>query len=108
MLSDQWTVFLILGATLALFIWNRLRFDIVAMLALLAIAVSGLVAPDQLFAGFGHPAVITVAAVLVISQGLVNGGVVDAVARLLGKVGRNAVLQVITLRSEERRVGKEC
>lgn len=40
---------------------------------------------------------ITVAAVLVISQGLVNGGVVDAVARLLGKVGRNAVLQVITL-----------
>lgn len=97
MLSDQWTVFLILGATLALFIWNRLRFDIVAMLALLAVAVSGLVAPDQLFAGFGHPAVITVAAVLVISQGLVNGGVVDAVARLLGKVGRNAVLQVITL-----------
>jgi di/tricarboxylate transporter len=97
MLSDQWTVFLILGATLALFIWNRLRFDIVAMLALLAVAVTGLVAPDQLFAGFGHPAVITVAAVLVISQGLVNGGVVDAVARLLGKIGRNAVLQVITL-----------
>ncbi|MDX5440887.1 MAG: anion permease [Alteromonadaceae bacterium] len=95
--ADQWTVFAILGTTLALFIWNRLRFDIVAMLALLAVAVSGLVAPDQLFAGFGHPAVITVAAVLVISQGLVNGGVVDAVARLLGKVGRNAVLQVITL-----------
>lgn len=97
MLTDQWTVFLILGLTLALFIWNRLRFDIVAMLALLAVAVTGLVAPDQLFSGFGHPAVITVAAVLVISQGLVNGGVVDAVARLLGKVGRNAVLQVITL-----------
>lgn len=97
MLSDQWTVFLILGTTLALFIWNRLRFDIVAMLALLAVAVTGLVVPDQLFAGFGHPAVITVAAVLVISQGLVNGGVVDAVARLLDKVGRNAVLQVITL-----------
>ncbi len=97
MLTDQWTVFLILGLTLALFVWNRLRFDVVAMLALLAVAVTGLVAPDQLFSGFGHPAVITVAAVLVISQGLVNGGVVDAVARLLGKVGRNAVLQVITL-----------
>jgi len=97
MLTDQWTVFLILGLTLVLFIWNRLRFDVVAMLALLAVAVTGLVAPDQLFSGFGHPAVITVAAVLVISQGLVNGGVVDAVARLLGKVGRNAVLQVITL-----------
>ncbi|PSF08966.1 SLC13 family permease [Marinobacter halophilus] len=97
MLSDQWIVFLILGLTLALFVWNRLRFDVVAMLALLAVALTGLVESDQLFAGFGHPAVITVAAVLVISQGLVNGGVVDAVARLLGKVGRNAMLQVITL-----------
>lgn len=97
MFSDQWTVFLILGLTLALFVWNRLRFDVVAMLALLAVALTGLVESDQLFAGFGHPAVITVAAVLVISQGLVNGGVVDAVARLLGKVGHNAILQVITL-----------
>ena len=97
MISDQWTVFLILGLTLALFVWNRLRFDVVAMLALLAVALTGLVDSEQLFAGFGHPAVITVAAVLVISQGLVNGGVVDVVARLLGKVGHNAVLQVITL-----------
>ena len=97
MLSDQSIVFLVLGVTLGLFVWNRLRFDVVSMLALLAVAMAGLVPSDQLFAGFGHPAVITVAAVLVISQGLVNGGVVDAVARLLGKVGRNAVLQVITL-----------
>src|SRR5690554_813343 len=97
MLSDQWIVFLVLGITLGLFVWNRLRFDVVSMLALLTVAMAGLVPSDQLFAGFGHPAVITVAAVLVISQGLVNGGVVDAVARLLGKVGRNAVLQVIIL-----------
>jgi len=97
MLSDQWMIFLILGVTLALFVWNRIRFDVVAMLALLAVSVTGLVPGDRLFAGFGHPAVITVAAVLVISQGLVNGGVVDAVARLLAKVGHNAVLQVVTL-----------
>jgi len=96
-LHDQWIVFGVLTVTLGLFVWNRLRFDIVAMLALLAVAVAGLVPIDQLFSGFGHPAVITVAAVLVISQGLVIGGVVDAVARLLGKVGHNAVLQVITL-----------
>lgn len=67
MLSEQWLVFLILGITLGLFVWNRLRFDVVAMLALLAVAVAGLVPADELFAGFGHPAVITVAAVLVIS-----------------------------------------
>ncbi|MBR9871948.1 MAG: SLC13 family permease [Gammaproteobacteria bacterium] len=94
---EQGTVFLVLGITLAMFVWNRLRFDVVAMLALLAIAVAGLVPSADLFAGFGHPAVITVAAVLVISQGLVNSGFVDAIAKLLGRVGQNAVLQVITL-----------
>lgn len=97
MVADQWIVFTVLLVTLAAFIWNRLRFDVVAMLALLAVAIAGLVPVDSVFAGFGHPAVITVAAVLVISQGLVNGGVVDEVARLLARAGNNAVLQVLTL-----------
>jgi len=94
---EQGIVFAVLGATLGLFIWNRLRFDVVSMLALLAVAVAGLVPADNLFSGFGHPAVITVAAVLVISQGLVNGGVVDNIAKLLGKVGHRPTLQVLML-----------
>lgn len=97
MTADQGIVFAVLAATLALFVWNRIRFDLVAMLALLAVAVAGLVPSDELFSGFGHPAVITVAAVLVISQGLVNAGVVDSIAKVLGKVGHNATVQVITL-----------
>ena len=96
---DQGIVFAVLGMTLALFIWNRLRFDVVSMLALLAMAFTGLVPADELFSGFGHPAVITVAAVLVISQGLVNGGVVDAIAHLLGRIGHRPTLQVLTLTS---------
>ncbi|MDO6441341.1 SLC13 family permease [Marinobacter sp. 2_MG-2023] len=94
---EQGIVFAVLGITLAMFVWNRLRFDVVAMLALLAVAITGLVPTEELFAGFGHPAVITVAAVLVISQGLVNGGVVDNIARLLGKIGHRPTLQVLTL-----------
>lgn len=97
MTTEQGIVFAVLAATLALFIWNRLRFDVVAMLALLAIAITGLIPTEDLFAGFGHPAVVTVAAVLVISQGLVNGGVVDNIARLLGKVGHRPTLQILTL-----------
>ncbi|MGX1202565.1 SLC13 family permease [Marinobacter sp. MBR-105] len=97
MVADQWIVFAVLFVTLAAFIWNRLRFDVVAMLALLAVAIAGLVPVDSVFSGFGHPAVITVAAVLVISQGLVNGGVVDQVARLLARAGNNAMIQVLTL-----------
>lgn len=96
---EQGIVFSVLGITLAMFVWNRVRFDVVAMLALLAVAIAGLVPTEELFAGFGHPAVITVAAVLVISQGLVNGGVVDNIARLLGKIGHRPTLQVLTLTS---------
>ncbi|MCG2579562.1 MAG: anion permease [Marinobacter sp.] len=97
MTTEQGMVFGILTATLGLFIWNRLRFDVVSMLALIAIALTGLVPSGELFAGFGHPAVVTVAAVLVISQGLVNGGVVDSIARLLGRVGHRPTLQVLML-----------
>ncbi|MFW5824876.1 MAG: SLC13 family permease, partial [Marinobacter sp.] len=97
MTTDQSLVFAVLLATLGLFIWNRIRFDLVAMLALLAVAVTGLVPSGELFMGFGHPAVITVAAVLVISQGLVNAGVVDSIAGVLGRVGDRPAVQVATL-----------
>lgn len=97
MTTEQGIVFAVLAATLGLFVWNRLRFDVVSMLALLAVAIAGLVPSDELFAGFGHPAVVTVAAVLVISRGLVNGGVVDNIARLLGRVGHRPTLQVFML-----------
>ncbi|MFC4260702.1 SLC13 family permease [Marinobacter lacisalsi] len=97
MTTDQGIVFAVLLTTLGLFVWNRIRFDLVAMLALLAVAVAGLVPTNELFAGFGHPAVITVAAVLVISQGLVNAGVVDSIAQVLGRVGDRPAVQVATL-----------
>ena len=96
---SQAIVFSILGIALVLFVWNRIRFDLVALMALLAVAIAGIMPADQLFDGFGHPAVVTVAAVLVISQGLVNGGVVDRLARLLGKVGHRPTLQVLMLTS---------
>ncbi len=99
MTANQIIIFSVLASALALFVWNRIRFDLVALLALLAVAVTGIVPSDRLFDGFGHPAVVTVAAVLVISQGLVNGGVVDRLARLLGKVGHRPTLQVLMLTS---------
>ena len=60
--------------------------DLVALAALLACALTGVV-PAEVFAGLGHPAVISVAAVLVLSRGLLNAGVVDSVARRLMQVG---------------------
>ncbi|MCQ4312999.1 SLC13 family permease [Pseudomonas stutzeri] len=97
MQSDQLTVFAVLAVTLGLFAWNRLRYDIVALGALLVVTLAGIVPPEKAFMGLGHPAVITVAAVLVLSRGLLNGGVVDSMARHLTKVGDRPWAQVLTL-----------
>ena len=97
MQSDQLIVFAVLAATLGLFVWNRWRYDIVAIGALLVVTLAGIVPPEEAFMGLGHPAVITVAAVLVLSRGLLNGGVVDSLARHLTKVGDRPWVQVLTL-----------
>ncbi len=81
MTTPQWLIFSILAATMGVFLWGRLRHDIVALAALLACVIAGLIPGENAFAGFGHPAVITVACVLVLSQGLQNTGAVDWLAR---------------------------
>ncbi|HZD24955.1 MAG TPA: SLC13 family permease, partial [Alphaproteobacteria bacterium] len=80
---QQYAVAAILVATLALFVRGRPRYDVVSLCALLATAVLGLVPPEKVFTGFGHPAVITVAAVLVISRALRNSGAIDWLASRL-------------------------
>lgn len=78
MTLEQGLIFVILVASMGLFIWGRWRHDVVALGALLACVIVGLVPEREAFAGFGHPAVITVACVLVLSHGLQRtGGSVD-------------------------------
>jgi di/tricarboxylate transporter len=79
--QDQIIILGILVATIAMFVWGRWRHDMVAIAALLACVVTGLVPTGEAFYGFGHPAVITVACVLVLSRGLQNSGVTDLLAR---------------------------
>jgi len=80
---DQTLILAILAAMIAMFLWGRWRHDMVALGALLASVALGLVDPAAAFAGFGHPAVITVACVLVLSRGLQTSGAVDVLARRL-------------------------
>ena len=81
MTGSQLLIFTILAAMMALFLWGRFRHDVVALAALLTCVITGLVPAGVAFAGFSHPAVITVACVLVLSQGLRNTGAVDWLAR---------------------------
>jgi len=78
---DQAFIVAILAATVAMFLWGRWRHDMVALGSLLACVLAGLVPGAAAFAGFGHPAVITVACVLVLSHGLQRTGAVDALTR---------------------------
>ena len=94
MTNDQVAIFVILAVTMALFIWNRWRYDVVAGCALMAALYSGIVPFDHAFIGFSHPAVITVASVLVISQALQSSGVVSLFLKYLGvfRAGRHSQL----------------
>ncbi|CAM4159356.1 SLC13 family permease [Vreelandella rituensis] len=96
-IADSSLVFLLLGATLVAFVWGRFRYDLVALAALLASVMLGLVPAEQAFMGFGHPAVVTVAAVLVLSRGFERSGVVDAIADQVLKVGDRLFLQLAAL-----------
>ncbi len=84
---NQFIVFTVLLLSLILFIQGRWRYDLVALMALLAVTVTGLITGEQAFLDFGHPAVVTVAAVLVVSRGLQNAGVVEVIAKWLSRVG---------------------
>ena len=90
-------VFGVLILTLGLFVWGKIRHDLVALSALFILVILGVIDPASSFEGFGHPAVITVAAVLIIGKGLELSGLVDLLGKLVSKLGDNFILQVSVL-----------
>ncbi len=82
MTADQITLFSILFFVFVFLIWGRWRYDLVAFIALLVAIVSGVVPVRDAFSGFGHPATIIIAIVLIASRGLWNSGAVELLARL--------------------------
>lgn len=83
MTTDQIILFSLFGVVFGLLLWGRFRYDLVAFSALLAGVVLGVVPAKDAFAGFGHPATLVVALVLVISAGLVRSGAVFLITRTM-------------------------
>jgi di/tricarboxylate transporter len=79
MTFDQAALIVVLATAVALFISERFRYDLVALATLLVCVLLGLVEPGAAFAGFANDAVVTVAAVLVMSHALARSGAVDVV-----------------------------
>ena len=107
MSTDQVAICLIIITTFILFVWGRWRYDIVSIVALFTLVLvdkilggesSLLIAdPSQAFLGFGHPAVVTVATVLIISRALQNSGVVDLIARSVKPFTNNKITHISSL-----------
>jgi len=89
----------ILAGAILLFVTEKLRVDVVAMIVLAALVVTGLVNIEEAFSGFSSPAVITVWAVFIVSGGLTRSGVADSIARFIVRIaGKNtARLTVIIM-----------
>lgn len=83
MTSDQILLFSLFGLVFAFLLWGRIRYDVVAFSALLLGVVLGVVPTEAAFSGFGHPATLVVALVLVVSAGLVRSGAVLLITRTL-------------------------
>ena len=94
---EIWIIFGTLGLTLALFIMGRWRYDLVSMMALLVVVLTGLVPVERAFSGFGNPAVITVVAVLVLSRGLQNSGGIEWIGQKLSGVKGGLMIQLAVL-----------
>lgn len=94
---DQASILLLLVALLTLFIWGKWRYDVVAAAGLFAAVLLGLVPAEGAFYGFGHPATITVAAVLVLSRALQTSGAVDGIATLVEKTGSSRFAHITVL-----------
>lgn len=93
-------VFGTLGVTIALFIWDRVRIDLVALMALMVLTLGGVIDAAQAFAGFSNSVVIIIAALFVVGEGLAHTGVAARVARWpAAYIGGSEVMAIVVLMS---------
>ena len=100
MSGEALLVFVVLGVTIVLFVSDRLRLDLVALLALLALLVTGILTPAEGFAGFADSAVITIAALFVVGAAMLHTGLAERFGRAIGRIagsGRARLTAVLML-----------
>jgi di/tricarboxylate transporter len=90
-------VFAILGVTVALFVSDVMRLDVVALLALLALSLTGLLTPEEALAGFADPVVLMIAALFVVGDGLFQTGVARAIGRLPARLAGDSDVRLLVV-----------
>jgi di/tricarboxylate transporter len=97
MTTDQAILFTLLFFVFALLIWGRLRYDLVAFMALTVALVLGVVPKEQAFSGFGHPATIIIALVLIVSAAM--SGIAAGLSAVMNNVAALALLMPVDIQA---------
>lgn len=94
---EQTIVFSVLAISIICFIWDKFRYDIVAFLALIVLVLLNVIPVEQAFTGLSHPAVITVAAVLIIGKAFQYSGLVELIGNWISRISEKLWVQIIVL-----------
>jgi len=84
-MSEAFLVFGILAITIILFVSDKLRLDLIALMSLIALSLTGILTPKEALAGFADPLVIMIAGLFVVSGGMFQTGVAEDLGKVLGK-----------------------
>lgn len=88
-------VFGILGAAIFLFVTELVRVDLVALMVMTSLALTGLISPTDAISGFSNPAVITVWAVFILSGGLSRTGIAGILGRQILRLSGNSEARLV-------------
>ena len=96
-MSDQFIISSLFILLIALFIWGKLRYDAVSLIILSLFVILDFISPSEAFSGLGHPAVVTVALVLLISKGLEKSGFISYIGFYLQKMIKSQIQFIFIL-----------
>ena len=94
---NQIIVYFTLIFLLIMFLWDRIRYDFIALLGLFIISITGVIPINSAFLGFSNPAVVTVVATMIISRGMQQSGLLDLIIRKLNWFGKKPISLIFPL-----------
>ena len=96
-MQDAYLVFTLIGAIAIAMATNKVRYDFLALVVVLALSLSGVITVGQAFSGFGHPVVILIACLLVVGEMLDKTGVAQNIGESIARIGGQSYAKLLSL-----------